>query len=88
MAEMHFNILGSLSVADTLDLDQAGVRVGVSLSTLVAQVASPVLLSASCPSNSGFRGNQSPRLYQALRSSRVSADLNLETVVLYVTYFT
>ena len=43
------DILGSTGVIDTLDLDQARLRVGRVTATLVAQVATPrVTWSASC----------------------------------------
>jgi len=44
------DLLGSLGVVDTLDLDQAGAWGGVALAALVAQMASPEVIHISmCP---------------------------------------
>lgn len=47
------DLLGSLGASDTLDLDQTGVWVGRSLSTLVAEVTTPT----SCMLVLVFAGN-------------------------------
>lgn len=46
------NVLCCGGVVNTLDLNQAGVWVGVALSTLVGQVATPMVTSMSAPASS------------------------------------